>query len=315
MPDRGTIHVSRPLSNVATAYKVEEHIWDKIMKPVPVDKETGKYYEFGQEFLRYYAKKRADKAPGNRVDSYSASTATYSCEQVSYFDIVSARELNLADDIIKPKARVARNLQRIISLQQEIEVAAQVFNASNYTGMTSTPTNKWNANVSLGDPQGDIETGKTAILKEVGVMPNIMIVGKEVHDQLKIHPDITEMFKYVQKGIIAEDLLAEYFGVKKYIVGKAVYVTSKQGQPTVTKDFIWGKNCALLYTPDMAAIEEPAWGYVFLHKLFGGLTTQVSDFDGSYEYGKGSRKIEADTSYDIKITGKKAGYYFSACVI
>ena len=314
MPDRGTIHVSRPLSNVATATKFPDLIWDKVMKPVPVDKETGKYYEFGEEFLRYYGKKRADKTPGNRVDSYSSSTSTYDCEQRSYFDIVSEREINLADDIIKPKTRVTRNLQRIVALQQEVEVAAQVFNASNYTGMTVTPTNKWNANSSLGDPQGDVETGKTAILKEVGVMPNIMVVGKEVDDQLKIHPDITEMFKYTQKGVMTPELLAQFFGVDKYIVGKSVYTTSKQGQSTDTKSFIWGKNCALLYVPDMAAIEEPAWGYTFLHKLFGGLTTRVSDYDASYDYGNGSRKIEADTSYDIKITGKKGGYYINAAV-
>jgi len=312
MPDRGTIHVSQPLSIIATGYKNAEHIWPLVMKPVPVDKETDTFYIFGQEFLRYHGRVRPNKGPAQVVNSFSASTETYKCNEHSYKDILTDRDRNLCDPTIDPEARMTRNLQAIVSLDIEVDVAALVFGAGNYSGMTAAKTsaNNWDADNPDGNPDLDVDIAKRTVQGQIGVMPNTMIVGAQVHDQLKRHPTLLEAYKYTGKGILTNDLIAAFFGLN-YLVGEAIYITSKQGQTTITKDYIWGKSCAITYVPASAAIDEPAHGYTFLHKLFGGLTARTKKWRDEDNAGDA---IETGRSYDPQVTAQKAGYLYTAVV-
>lgn len=311
MADRGTMHVNQALSNVAFGYKNSKTIWDMVMKPVAVGKETDKYFLFDdRSFMRYYGKIRANATESPRVNTYSQTTDTYSCEEHSYHDVVTDRDRNLADPIIKPDVRVTRALASIIDMDIEVDVASTVFNAANFSGMTSAPANKWNTDVADGTPLEDIDTAKRTVQKQIGVLPNTMVVGVEVHDQLKRHPDLLEIYKYTGKGLLSQDQVRAAFEIENYVVGEAIYVNTKKGQ-TETTDWIWGKYCALLYVPPASALEEPAWGYVFLHQLFGGMTAKTKKWR---EEGVSGDKIETSRSYDLKKTSKNAGYLYSAVI-
>jgi hypothetical protein len=305
MSDRGTIHVNKALTTVAAGYKNADFIWNRVLPAIPVDKETDLYYEFGQEFLRYYGEKRADKTPARRIDSYSASTKTYICEVHSYKDLVSDRERSKADPIIQPDKRVLQNVARIVDMDIEQDVAAQVQATGNYTGMNADPDVNWNANEAGSDPIGDVLAKKDLVQNEIGVEPNIMIINKSVFNQLKVHPQLLDYYKYTGVPVLTTELIAKAFELQEIIVGKAIAITSKPGQ-TITKSKIWASNHAsLLYRTSSPAMEEPSWGYTFMHKLFGGMTAKAKkwrdeDLAGDY--------IEVTRSYDIKVTGQKAGY-------
>jgi hypothetical protein len=311
MPDRGTVHISQPLSNVAAGFKQAGHIWNGIMPIVPVDKETDSYYEFGREFLRYHGKVRANGAPAQEVNSYSAAEKTYECVEHSYKDIVTDRDRSKADPIINPDVRVTNNLTKIVDLDLEVGAASTLFNAANFVGMTAAPTNKWDVSVVDGDPVTDVDTAVRAVQKEIGVKPNTMVIGAQVFDVLKRHPDLLEMFKYTGKGILTLEMLQQAFNIEKILVGDAIYINSKAGQSTVTTDYIWGKSCAILYTPANPAMEEPAWGYTFMHKLFGGVTARVKKWR---DENRGGDMIEVSRSFSQKVTGQKAGYLYTAVI-
>jgi hypothetical protein len=307
MPDRGTIHVNTPLSNVAAGYKNAEHIWNRIMPAVPVEKETDTFYKFGQEFLRYYGKTRANGAPAERITSYSGSTDTYQCKEHAYKDIVTDRDRNLADPIVDPDKRVTNNLTKIVDLDIEVDASSALFNSSNFTGMYTTPSALWNADVVNGDPIGDIDGAKTLVQKEIGVEPNVLVLGKQVFDELKRHPDLLDYFKHTGVPILTEQMLANVFGISEVVVGKAIHITSKPGQSTVTKDYVWGNYASLLYRTPNPAMEEPSWGYTFMHKLFGGVTAKTKKWRAEDNDGD---MIEVARSYVQKVTGLKAGYLF-----
>jgi len=313
MADRGTIHVSAPLSNIANGYLQGNHIWSRVSKMVPVDKEVDLFYLFEREFLRYRGKVRADKVESERVDSFSATTSTYTCNEHTYHDIVTDRDRSLSDPIIDPDVRVTKNVSAIVDLDVEVDVATVIFGSSNYGANTSAPTNKWDITNPDGDPFGDIDSAKNTVQKAIGMAPNKMVIGKLVFDQLKRHPDVLEYFKYTGKPIVTTEMLAQAFGFEEVIVGESILVTSKQGQGTVTTDYIWGKFAAILYIPPEAAIEEPAFSYTFMHKLFGTLTAMVQRIPVPTK-GKNAIQIEVTRSYTIKVTGQLAGYLYTAVV-
>lgn len=314
--DRGTIHVSQALSNVAFGYKNAESIWDKVLPPVPVDRETDTYYLFtGTEFLRYYGRKRANGAKAARVASFSATTTTYTCDEHAYDDILTERTRNLADAKVNPEVRMTNNLMSIIENDIEVDVAAIVFGTTAYGSSTYYETvdaeSKWDATNASGTPLLDVDAKKTLVQKAIGIEPNTMVVGKAVHDQLKRHPDLLEIYKYTGKGLLTKDQVRDALEIKNYLVGERIIVTSKQGQSTVTKDYVWGNYAALIYVPQNPAMEEPAFGYTFMHKLYGGLTAKVKKYRDESSDGD---VIEAARSYVPKYTSQYAGYLFQSPV-
>lgn len=319
MPDRGTEHVSSPLSNVAVGVASETFIWDRILKPVPVQKDNDTYYKFlGEEELRYHGKIRADDTQSPKINTYSASTDTYSCKEHSYHDVLTDKKRNRADPIIRPEIRMTRNLTTIVNLDIEVDVSSTVFGAGNYGANykeTLSAGEKWDASNPEADPTVKVDEWMTKVQKATGMRPNKMIVGLEVHDQLKRHPVLLDIYKHTQKGILTKDLIKEAMNVKEYIVGEKVYISTKLGQSAAntTRTFLWGKFCALLVIPKAAAIDEPSWGYTFLHTLFGTLTAMVSKWK-SPELGKGGITVEVSRSYDVKVTGQNAGALLSAVI-
>lgn len=305
MSDRGTIHINKALTTVAAGYTNAQFIWNRVLPGIPVDKETDSYFEFGQEFLRYYGEIRADKTEARRVDSYSAETKTYECKEHSYKDVVSDRERSKADAIIRPDMRVTKNLMKIVDMDIEQDVAIQVQNSANYSGMNANPTVNWNANEAGSDPIGDVLAKKDLVQNEIGIEPNIMVINKAVFNQLQVHPQILDYYKHTSVPVLTAELIAKVFEIDELIVGKAIAITSKPGQ-TITKSKIWSLNhAALLYRTPSPAMEEPSWGYTFMHKLFGTMTAKVKKWreegiDGDY--------IQASRSYVVKVTGQKAGY-------
>jgi len=97
----------------------------------------------------------------------------------------------------------------------------------------------------VATPVGDVRTAKATVHAASGKTPNMMVVGKQVHDKLLDHPDILERIKYTQRGVVTEDILARLFEVDKYVIGKALYDSSQEGG-TESLAYVWGKNVALV---------------------------------------------------------------------
>src|SRR5687767_4466913 len=76
------VHVDTPLTNISTAYQQADtqFIATKVFKPVPVEKQSGKYFTFTKaDWFRDEAKPRAD-ATESAGTGFGLSTASYSCD-------------------------------------------------------------------------------------------------------------------------------------------------------------------------------------------------------------------------------------------
>jgi hypothetical protein len=95
-----------------------------------------------------------------------------------------------------------------------------------------------------------------------------MIVGRQAHDKLRLHPKVTDAVKYTRGAVETQDILAAYFGVKKYLVGDGFVDSSTEGQAE-SLGFIWGKHCvAAAHAVDAERAHEQGVGR--LHRALEG---------------------------------------------
>ena len=56
--------------------------------------------------------------------------------------------------------------------------------------------------------------------------------------------------------------MAQFFGLDRILVGKAIYDTAKEGQ-TASKSYVWGKHFLLAYVAPSPGRKRPSLGYTF----------------------------------------------------
>jgi len=260
MPEPNDVHVDAILSNISIKYSNAAYVGLQLMPVVPVKKESDKYYIYNSKADRFRIPTtlRAPKTDSKTVD-WKMTTDTYQCEEHALNDLIDDRERNNADKPINPEVDTVEFLTDIIELAQEKRIVDLLTGAS----MTHNATIavKWEDYVN-SDPIGDIETGKQDIHSRIFREPNTLLLGKQVYDKLKHHPDILDRIKYVQKGVVTEDLMASIFGVDKVLVGKAGYNTKKEGQAAVY-GYLWGKYALLAYVEPQPGIKKFSLGYTF----------------------------------------------------
>lgn len=233
---------------------------------------------------------------------YTLSTGSYVAVEYAFAKGVTDEARDNSDDPLRPEIEAAEFVTDNLLRAREKRVADLVSACANWANSV-TPSTKWDDDTS--DPLGDVDTARTAILQATGLMPNSMVMGWEVWEDLKNHPDLLDRIKYTEKGVLTSDLAAGLFEVNKLLVGRSVYESAEEGE-TSSMAFIWGKQVTLLYAPESPGLMKPAAGYIFRVK-----TREVSRFREDQER---QDVFEARESTDECITGSDCAYVMSAVV-
>lgn len=302
-PDVDDVHTDSVLSGVSVMYVNDAMIADLVMPVIPVKKESDLYYTYTRNW-RLPEAKRAPGAEAAEVE-WNVSSATYSCLEYALKDLIPDRVRNNADKPLDMDVDTTENLTSLIQLLREKRVADIVFTGSNH-GSTSalTGANRWDDYAS-SDPIGNVRTAKATVHAASGKMPNVMIVGKQVHDKLLDHPDVLERIKYTQKGLVTNDLLATLFEVDKYLVGNALYDSSADGG-TESLGYVWGKSVALIYSEPAPGLKKVSYGYQFQSRGFRVKKWREEGRDGDF--------VEAGEIRDEKVVATSCGYLYTTVV-
>lgn len=309
--DRGTIHIDQALTNISVGYKNTEFIAAEVLPVVPVAKESDKYFIFGKENFRLENDDRANGAPSNRTVSWTVSTDGYNCKKKSLHDVITRDDRANADAPLQPDITTTQRLTEKIQLRREHSVASYLFNTATFSGRTAALTGaaQWSDYVN-SNPLKNIDDAIDSIEREVGISPNTIVMGREVFNKVKRHPDVLDLYKHTQKGIITPDILAEAFGVERILVGKSVFNSAPEGaSPAMTR--LWGKFVLICYVTKVPAINSPSLGYTFNWKIYGNNTWMTKKW---WDDNIDGDKIEVTTSYDVKITAPEAGYLYSTVI-
>lgn len=204
--------------------------------------------------------------------------------------------------------------QRLL-ISRERQFVTNYFSTSVWgTDVTSTGLTGgvW-SNFATSDPVNDVTVGRRTIKTNTGFAPNTLVIGGEVWDKLKNHPDIIERVKYTQKGILNVDLVAQVFDIERLIVADGVYATNEEGG-TAAHAQIFGKHALLCYSAPRPSLLLPSAGYNMAWTGYGGRNAYGITVSRYRLDTKKSDRIEGELAYDMKVVASDLGYFFTGVV-
>jgi hypothetical protein len=270
---QGRIDVA--LSQFARGYRNNALVGELLFPRVEVENMTDKYWLFGREGQKL--SENALRAPGAAAEriQQTISTDNYQCNDHSLERLIPDEERgNFQAGDIDQWATQALSDKILLALENEIAVAAAA--AGNYANANTTTLagqNQWN-DAGNSSPIADVEAGKS-IIRQAGVEANLLIISDAVYQQLRMHPQIVERFKYTQPGAIGVAELQSVFGIPRIALASAVKLDGADVASPV-----WGKHAILAYSNPAASMMDASFGKLFVWRnapnTVGGFSTEIA---------------------------------------
>lgn len=255
------------LTAIARGYVNGDLVGQYLFPRVPVGLRAGRIIKFGKEHFRLYNTARAPGQNTKRVQfGYGAdpyALVDHSLEgQVPIEILAEGQEYPGIDQSTLAVHRV----QDIIALGLEKEQADLARNPTKYPDgnkVALAGTDQWSSPESK--PVQDFSSARKAIRSKIGLYPNTAILGANVFEALKVHPQIIDRIKYTGRDVPTVELLQSLFEVPNILVGNAIYSSGTGGADSDAFLDVWGNDVVLAYTKvaTMQDMGTPSYGYTY----------------------------------------------------
>lgn len=310
MPDIAMVHVDQALTEVSVAYRNLQYVADSVFPVVPVSKQSNKYFIYSKDNFRTLDDARRPGARANEIE-WTLSTDTYYCEGHALAQAIPDELRANADQAIDVDVDTTEVLTDLVYLQREILVASKATDSSVITQSATLSGNSQWSDFTNSDPITAIEDQKATILKQIGHLPNSILVSYPVFKSLRNHPKIIDRFKYSQVAVVQPDHLKSVFNVDNFYVGSAIKNLAKEGGAD-NLDYIWGKNALLFYRPPVAGRRTVSLGYQFT-LAFGA--NNGGFFVKRYrDEARTADVVEVQLYFDAKVVAANAAYLWLSAV-
>jgi hypothetical protein len=313
-PTTSDVHVDAVLTNMSVAYiQNQAHfVAGQVFPTVPVEKQSDKYFIYTKgDWFRDEAQLRA---PGTESagSGYTLSTDTYSADVYAFHKDIDDQTRKNSDSPLNPDRDATQFVTQRMLMRQEIDWFSTYFTQGVWeTDVILTGTDQWND--ASSDPIDVIETGKATILTDTGLMPNTLTVGYDVHRQLRNHPDIIDRVKYTSGAPIGNSVIADFFGIDRYLVSMGIKNTAAEGVADVMAN-IAGKHALLTHSASSPSTLTPSAGYCFKWRgISDGLNKDVG-ITRMRMASLRSDRIEAQMAWDNKVVALDLGYFIANAV-
>lgn len=303
MPGTSDVHIDSALTDVSLRYNNADYVAEEVFPVIPVNKQSNKYYIYGQENFR------ADddlRRPGTEADEmrWTLSTDTYYADGHAKAMVIPDEEDENEDEVLDMDVDTTETLTDQIMLRREVNAVTAVTGGLTPVDLSAT---KWDNDAN--DPIKVIDTAKTTVRKATGKKPNRLLLPEPVFLAIRNNALVKARISgaaNLDASLITEEQLAAVLGVDKLVVAAAVYATSKEGQ-TQTNDYVWGKYAMLYYKPPAPGKRTVSLGYQMTWNK-GKLGSLVYRFRLDTRH---SDKVEVMRYYDLKVVAAGAGVLWS----
>lgn len=318
-PTRSQVHVNRPLTNMSVAFlqNADGFVARKIFKAIPVEKKSDLYFTYPKG--QWYTDEMEERAPGTESSGsgYAVSTDSYACKVFAHHKDVADQIRSNQDDPLDQDREAAEFLTQKWLISQERKFVSHFFTTSIWTGSTTggdiTPGTLWDA--ASGNPVRDVKVQATAMAKKTGgYRPNILLVTRDVHDQITENADIKDRIKYVERitgKTFTMQAMADLFGIEQYLISDAVYNSAKEGATASMSYIATAKSAALYYAAPNVGLMTPSAGYTFDWTGYTGSGAQGQAISNFRMDNLKSDRFELEAAYDMKVVAADLGVYFS----
>lgn len=270
-PNLTTGRTDRLVTNVLLAYKNPQFIASEILPEVPglVD-ETGLIGKISNHHLRQYTSKRAvyDESQ-HRMEFKYTQDDRYN---IDYYDLEIYIPDRVGSQLQQPfnsRRDSAFVLQQALMLEREVALATAMHDTAVLTNnVTLSGTSQFD-DYANSVPEQKIETARDSVFDTTGLEANAIYMSRKVANTLKSHPFFLDLMKRNAGGNVANislsqfvTLLKEYFEFEYVNIGRAIKVTSMEGQ-TETKGSVWSNDVVVYRRASNPSLYEPSFGYCF----------------------------------------------------
>ena len=313
MPDLSVVHVDQALTDVSIAYRNQDFLADLLFPPAQVSKQSNKYFIYSKDRFRAREDTRRPGAAANEIE-WNLSTDTYYCEGHALAQAIPDELRANADVALDMDVDATETLTESIYLQREILAASKALNTTTMTSYRKTAA-AWDV-YATSTPITDIEAAKESILKQTGKLGNSLLLSYPVYLKLRSHPAIVSRVQFALRALpedISPAMLASGLGLDNVYIAKTIKNTAVEDTtPTITMDYVWGKNALVFHSPGATGRRIVTFGAQF-RWLFG------ANSDGflvkRYRVERRTADvIEVQLYHDLKIVCAAAGYLFDACI-
>lgn len=277
------VHLDKPLSNVAIAYRPEGFIADMIAPIVPVPKQSDAYYVWSSADA--FRTENDHRAPGTEANvmERSVSSGTFFADNYALKMRTPYEDLKNADaaQIFLSRQSRAEAVKDKLMLNMEYRVGQQCTSGSN-VGSYSTVASAWTTLTNgNSDPIGNINTAIENVQDATGVRPNSIIMGNYAWRLLRQHADATERIfgSLANTGgrTVLQSHIKELFEMERFMVGGAYYNSADEGQSQSLSQ-IWNDNVLVYYAPMTPRFDKPSFMYSFRWNGVPGFNMQAEVF-------------------------------------
>lgn len=308
MPQFGTLHVNRFLTEFSVRYNNADYVAEKLFPVVTVKKESDLYvvYDKGTMF-ELVETLRADGAESGQLD-WDFSTASYLCQQRALKDIVTLRARANADKPLDLDVQTLQFVQNAVGLREEYDAAAVATNPANYAGSNTTAlsgTSQWNNTAST--PLQDIQAAQAAIFTASRQYANLILLPYQVALALAYNSQILELVKYTHDNLLINlegadakaALLPKFLLGMEVVIAGAAYNSANPGQNPSLSD-IWGTNVILAHVEKAPSLRSICYGKTFrtekyVRKWFDN--EREGDWIEANDIYDGANLVAADAGY------------------
>lgn len=301
-PSLADVHIDRALTGISIAYTPIGFIGDLVFPRYLVDADSDKY--FIKDFPAMNRNEAAVRAPTARAaeSGYTVSTGSFNALEYAFEHFIPDAIRRNMDAPLDAEADAVEYVTLMIQRKVEGLVNTAVNTSGNWTtNVTLSGTSQW-SDVVNSDPFNILATARQTVLLQIGRKPNTLVMGYQVFDTLKDHPDLLGRIKYTgtaeRPAMVTASMMAAMFQVDQVLVGEAVQESATEGA-TSSPAFIWGKHAWLGYVPPGAEVNSPAAGYTF---------TRGRETDMYREQGIKSDVVRACETLAVEVTAAGAGY-------
>ncbi len=307
------VHIDAALSQLALEYRNSAFVSDIIFPRVFVEKQSDRYWIFDRERFRRRTTLRAPGAAAQQI-AFKPSTDQYFADDHSLEAVIPDESRRNADSPIDPEINATESLTELLLLEKERALADLLTDTTKVTqNVTLAGTSQW-SDFANSNPITDVETGKATIRQKAGRNPNVMVVGDPVHQKLINHPKIIERINFAGLKVANEEVLANVFGVERYLVASAIENIAAEGEPD-NFQFVWGKHAVLLIVPAAARQQVLAGGLTFVWRAAEGSANGfVVEIGRAKPTSRKSDEIAVHFYYDQKITAVEGLYLIKNAV-
>ena len=317
-PSLSQLHIDRDLTNYSEKIvpDMSQYVVGRAFPSVNVNKQSDKFHIYDRaEFNRDTAEQVAPGAPPPYTGQKWSNSA-YFAQKWSQGTVITEEQVVNEDEAIDLRESATQFVTQKILLQKEHAVLDAVFKANTW-GSDYTPTAKWDAGTSPGDPVEDVLEQKTEVKGKTGLEPNSILMTETVFNHLLVNPAVLDRIVGAatsgDPAVVNKMTLAAIFGVSRIEVAGAIQNTAAEGD-TAAHSFIQsGDNMILYHAPlGMTTGRMTATAASFFNwtGLIGtnNMGVRVRRY---FDEEVMCEKVIAESAYDFQLRGTDLGVYFT----